>query len=190
MSNRKRLILEVVVAALLILICVAIWNTTQHRREQQLARSEARQKIAVSQVRHECDARAERLATGEATAVFRAFAAGIQGATLGQQRGMLDMAKGSLLRLPHVAFVHVLTPDGKVLTSSNEKYAVAGQADARASWALEASDLRTRAGDLPGTLEVAAPFQGASGRVAVLWMGYKTKELLAAAGGQGAEPGG
>jgi hypothetical protein len=28
---------------------------------------------------------------------------------------MLDVAKASLLRLPHVAFVHVLTPDGKVL---------------------------------------------------------------------------
>ncbi len=59
------------------------------------------------------------------------IAAGIQGSALGQQKGMLDMAKGSLLRLPHVAFVHVLTPDGKILTSSNEKYQVAGQADAR-----------------------------------------------------------
>lgn len=28
-------------------------------------------------------------------------------------------------------------------------------------------------------LEIAAPFQGASGRVAVLWLGYKTRELLA-----------
>lgn len=189
MSNRKRLILEVVMALLLILICAAIWNTAQQRSEQQLAESEARQKIAVSQVRHESDARAERMATSEATAVFRAFAAGIQGATLGQQRGMLDMAKGGLLRLPHVAFVHVLAPDGKVLTSSNEQYGVAGQADDRASWALQATDLRTRTGDLPGTVEIAAPFQGASGRVAVLWMGYKTQELLAGSG-QGAEPGG
>lgn len=189
MSNRKRLIFEVVVALLLILICAAIWNTAQQRSERQLARSEARQKIAVSQVRHEFDARAGRLATSEATAVFRAFAAGIQGATLGQQKGMLDMAKGGLLRLPHVAFVHVLAPDGKVLTSSNEKYAVAGQADARASWALQATDLQTRTGDLPGTIEIAAPFQGASGRAAVLWMGYKTQELLAGSG-QGAEPGG
>ena len=31
MSNRKRLIFEVVVALLLILICVAIWNTTTWR---------------------------------------------------------------------------------------------------------------------------------------------------------------
>jgi hypothetical protein len=78
-----------------------------------------------------------------------------------------------------VAFVHVLAPDGKVLASSNEKYAVAGSADVRASWALQAADLQTRPGDLPGTLEIAAPFQGASGRVAVLWLGYKTRELLA-----------
>jgi hypothetical protein len=179
MSNAKRLIVEVVVALLLVLICFAVWNTAQQRSERQLGESEARQKIAVSQARQESDARAERLATSEATAVFRAFAAGIQGAALGQQKGMLDMAKGSLLQMPHVAFVHVLAPDGKILTSSNEKYAVAGQADARASWALQAIGLQTRPGDLPGTIEIAAPFQGASGRVAVLWLGYKTRELLA-----------
>ena len=180
MSNAKRLIVEVVVALLLVLICFAIWNTAQRRTERQLGESEARQKIAVSQAEEECAARVEKLATSEATAVFRAFAAGIQGAALGQQKGMLDMAKGSLLQMPHVAFVHVLTPDGKVLTSSNEKYVVAGRGDTRASWALQADNLQTRTGDLPGTIEIAAPFQGASGRVAVLWMGYKTRELLAA----------
>lgn len=181
MSNGKRLILEIVVAALLVLICIAIWNTAQRRTERQLGESEARQKIAVSEAQEECRARAERLAASEATAVFRAFAAGIQGAALGRQTGMLDMAKGSLLRLPHVAFVHVLAPDGQILASSNEKYGVAGRADSRASWALQASDLQTRPGDLPGTVEIAAPFQGASGDAAVLWMGYKTRDLLAAA---------
>lgn len=181
MSNAKRLIVEVVVALLLVLICFAIWNTAQRRAERQFGESEARQKIAVSQAEEECTARAERLATSEATAVFRAFAAGIQGAALGQQTGMLDMAKGSLLQMPHVAFVHVLAPDGKVLASSNEKYVVAGRGDSRASWALQAADLQTRPGDLPGTIEIAAPFQGASGRTAVLWLGYKTRELLATA---------
>lgn len=179
MSKGKRLILEIVVAVLLVLICIAIWNTAQRREEQQLAGFEERQKSALDAARNECAARAEKLAASEATAVFRAFAAGIQGAALGQQRGILDMAKGSLLRLPHVAFVHVLSPDGKVLASSNEKYAVAGQADARAGWALQATELRSRPGDLPGTLEIAAPFQGAGGRAAILWLGYKTQELLA-----------
>ena len=121
---------------------------------------------------------ARRAARGEqAEAVFRAFAAGIQGSALAQQKGMLDVAKGSLLRLPHVAFVHVLGPDGKVLASSNGKYEVAGRADARADWALGVTDLETRPGDLPGTTEVAAPFQGAAGRAAVLWLGYKTRDL-------------
>ncbi len=187
MPNRKRLIIEIAVALLLILICFAVWNTSQRRGERQAAELEARHESAVNQVQQQCEARAVRLATSEATAVFRAFAAGIQGSTLGQQKGILDMAKGSLLRLPHVAFVHVLAPDGKVLTSSNEKYAVAGRADDRASWALQATDLKTRPGDLPGTLEVAAPFQGASGRVAVLWLGYKTQNLLVSSR-QGAEP--
>jgi hypothetical protein len=174
MANRKRLIIEVAVVLLLLLIGFAVWSSSQRELAQQRAEHES----AVNQVRQECAARAERLAESEAKAVFRAFAAGIQGSALGQQRSMLDLAKGGLLRLPHVAFVHVLAPDGRVLTSSNEKYSVAGRADGRASWALQATNLQTRPGDLPGTIEIAAPFQGASGRVAVLWMGYKTRDLL------------
>lgn len=174
MPNRKRLMIEIAVVLLLVLIGFAVWSSSQ----RELAQQRAEQERAVHQARQECEARAEKLATSEATAVFHAFAAGIQGSALGQQRSMLDLAKGGLLRLPHVAFVHVLTPDGKVLTSSNEKYTVAGSADGRASWALQVTNLQTRPGDLPGTVEIAAPFQGASGRVAVLWMGYKTQELL------------
>lgn len=181
MSNRKRLLIEIAVAVLLILICTAVWSSSRRSSEQRMAQMEARHEGAAGQMRQECEALAGELAEGEAKAVFRAFAAGIQGSTVGQQKGMLDMAKGSFLRLPYVAFVHVLAPDGKILTTSNEKYAVAGSADARASWALQATDLQTRAGDLPGTIEIAAPFQGASGRIAVLWLGYKTRELLAAA---------
>lgn len=190
MSNQKRLILEVAVAVLLVLLCIAFWSSARARGEQRVAEATARHERTVAELRQECEARAERLATSEARAVFRAFAAGIQGSVLGQQKGMLDMAKGNLLRLPHVAFVHVLAPDGKVLTSSNGKYEVAGRADARADWALQAADLRTRQGDLPGTIEIAAPFQGASGRVAVLWLGYKTRELLAASGQENASSGG
>lgn len=179
MSNRKRLMIEIAVVVLLLLIGFSIWSSSQQRAERELAQSRTQHESAVTQMRQECEARAERLAESEARAVFRAFAAGIQGSALGQQKGMLEMAKGSVLRLPHVAFVHVLAPDGKVLTSSNEKYSVAGRADDRAAWALQAADLQTRPGDLPGTIEIAAPFQGASGRVAVLWLGYKTRDLLA-----------
>jgi hypothetical protein len=179
MSNTKRLLIEIVAALVLLLIGYGIWSLGQRSSEQELADLKARQETALGQARQECDARAAKLVDGEATAVFRAFAAGIQGAALSQQTGMLDVAKGSLLQLPHIVFVHVLTPDGKVLASSNEKYTVDGQADDRASWALQATDLKTRPGDLPGTIEIAAPFQGASGRVAVLWLGYNTRELLA-----------
>ncbi len=179
MPNRKRLMIEIAVALLLILIGFAAWSSSRRRAEEELAQQRGQHESAAAQTRQECEARAERLATSEATAVFRAFAAGIQGSALGQQKAMLEQAKRALLQLPHVAFVHVLTPDGKVLTSSNEKYAVAGSSDSRAAWALQAADLRTRPGDLPGTLEIAAPFQGASGRIAVLWLGYKTRELLA-----------
>lgn len=182
MSNRKRLMIEIAVGLLLVLVFSALWSGSRRSGEQRLVELENRHDRAVAQMRQECEARAVRLARSEARSVFRAFAAGIQGSALAQQQGMLEVAKGSLLQLPHVAFVHVLTPDGKVLTSSNEKYGVAGRADARAGWALQADDLQVRQGDLPGTIEIAAPFQGGSGRVAVLWMGYKTRELLAATG--------
>lgn len=179
MPNRKRLIIELAVFLILILMGLAAWSSSRRRVERGLAQQKAQYESTAGEMRRDCEARAERLATSEATAVFSAFAAGIQGSALGQQKDMLDPAKRALLRLPHVAFVHVLTPDGKVLTSSNEKYAVAGRADGRAAWALQATDLRTRPGDLEGTTEIAAPFQGAAGRVAVLWLGYKTRELLA-----------
>jgi hypothetical protein len=180
MANRKRLLIEVAGAVLLLLLCLAFWSASQRSGERRLADAEAGHQDAFNQQRQEYEVRAERLAAGEAEAVFRAFAAGIQGSALAQQRGMLEVAKGSLLRLPHVAFVHILGPDGAILASSNGQYEVAGRADARADWALGVADLETRQGDLPGTIEVAAPFQGASGRAAVLWLGYKTQELLAA----------
>lgn len=180
MSNRKRLIVEVAGAVLLLLICLASWSASRRSGERRLAELTARQESTVNQLRQDCEARAERLAASQAEAVFRAFAAGIQGSALAQQKEILALAKGSFLRLPHVAFVHVLAPDGRVLASSNGQYEVAGRADARAEWALQAVDLQSRPGDLPGTTEVAAPFQGGSGRAAVLWLGYKTRELLAA----------
>jgi hypothetical protein len=102
---------------------------------------------------------------------------------MANQRALLEQAKGALLRLPHVAFVHVLAPDGSVLTSSNQKFVVDGRADARASWALASSELQTRRSDLPGTVEVAAPFQGAYGRAAVLWLGYDTAQVTRAGAG-------
>src|SRR5690242_15073960 len=124
MTNRKRLIFEVAVALFLILVFWGIWSASQ----RQLAQQKAERASAIAQAQQECAARAGRLAMSEATAAFRAFAAGIQGSALEQQRSRLDLAKSGLLRLPYVAFVHVLTPDGKILTSSNEKYSVAGSA--------------------------------------------------------------
>ena len=87
--------------------------------------------------------------------------------------------------MPNVAFVHLLTPDGDVLTSSNEIYTVSGTPAARisswtlrASWALEATSLQTRPGDLPGTTELAGPLQAPPGERVILWLSYQTGELL------------
>lgn len=179
MPNDKRLMIEIAAVLLLVLIGFGVWSSSRRSAKQELAQQQAEHEGAADQMRQECEARAEKLAASEATSVFRAFAAGIQGSAMGQQKALLEQAKRALLQLPRVAFVHVLAPDGKVLTSSNEKYAVAGRVDDRAAWSLQASDLQTRSGDLPGTMEIAAPFQAASGHVAVLWLGYKTQELLA-----------
>lgn len=178
MHQRKRLLIEIVVAVLLLLLAWTTWSLTRRSGERQRAELVARQESTLEATRQQAELRAARMAEGEARAVFRAFAAGIQASAVGQQKGMLNMAKTNLLQLPYVAFVHVLTPDGQILTTSNGKYEVAGRVDGRADWALAATELVTRPGDLPGTLEIAAPFQGASGRAAVLWMGYKTHELV------------
>ncbi len=181
MSNQKRVLVEVAVVVLLVVACFSVWSLSQRRSDRMAVEQRDESQKAIHQLRQECDARAAQLAEDQAKAVFRAFAAGIQGSAIAQQKGVLDMAKGGLLQMPRIAFVHVLTADGRVLMSSDEKYEVSGRADGRAAWALQAADLTTRAGDLPGTTELAAPFKGGTDGSAVLWMGYKTEELQAAA---------
>ena len=80
--------------------------------------------------------------------------------------------------LPWVSFVHVLTPDGQVLSSSDRRLMATGQADERAKWALSAEELLVRQA-AEGVTELAMPVRGVSEPVAVLWLGYRTDALMA-----------
>src|SRR5918992_3790846 len=92
MLASKRLILEIAAALLLILICRAVWGPAE-RCNEGLQELGSRHESAIDQIRQESEERAERLAASEAEAVFRAFAAGIQGDVSAREKEKLLRAK-------------------------------------------------------------------------------------------------
>lgn len=119
------------------------------------------------------------LTWGRAEAVFRAYTAGIHAAVLAGRKESLEQSVEELVRLPGVAAVHLLQPDGSVITSSDRKLLITGQVGARGAWALETQDFAQRAGDMNGTTELAMQIQDAAGVKAVLWMVYDTERIKA-----------
>lgn len=176
--NNKRLGIEAIVIVLLALAILGVWWWRGHVAENEVATLRTTQEEEVRALRNESSQWAGRLATGEAEAVFRAFAAGIAQQVLPGGDTNLDQAVGGLLELPGVAFVHVLGPDGTVLATSDRKLSVTGRAGDDARWALESTDLVTRASRQPGVTELAAPIVGSAGAAGYLWMGYETQRLL------------
>jgi hypothetical protein len=176
--NNKRLGIEAIVIVLLALAILGVWWWRGHVAENEVTTLRTTQEEEVRALRNESSQWAGRLATGEAEAVFRAFAAGIAQQVLPGGDPNLDQAVGGLLELPGVAFVHVLGPDGTVLATSDRKLSVTGRAGDDARWALESTDLVTRASRQPGVTELAAPIVGSAGAAGYLWMGYETQRRL------------
>lgn len=116
---------------------------------------------------------------GRAEAVFRAYTAGIHAAVLAGRKESLEQSVEELVRLPGVAAVHLLEPDGSVITSSDRKMLITGQVGARGTWALGTQEFAQRAGDMKGTTELAMQIQDAAGVKAVLWMVYDTERIKA-----------
>lgn len=170
----KRLAIEVGVAVLLLLVAGGIWWAKDG--QVTTAREEAESRVAEA-VR-EAEGWAAELVNGEAEAVARTFAAGIAPQVLAERQETVDQAVVGLLEVPGVIFVHVLTPDGGVIASSDRKLMATGQAGAEAGWALASSGLITRAGNRPGVLELAAPVVGATEPRGYLWLGYDTAQRL------------
>jgi hypothetical protein len=121
------------------------------------------------------------MADKQAEAALRSFAAGLYPALLSGAketgRSDLDVAVGAFLELPGVEFAHVLSPDGKVLASSDRKFMVLGNVSGRADWALGATALESRPGETPGTLQLAAPILSSRGTEAIVWIGYSTRRV-------------
>jgi|GEM_PF-1874579 len=176
--SKKRFGYELLIILLLVLVAAGIWMWKD--REAQTALDEAEQ-VRQQEVATLASSGADwagALATSEAMATFRAFAAGVQPLILNGQAESLDQAVGSLLELPEVAFVHVLDADGTVLASSDRKLTTTGTLPEADRWVLETSDVLDREGEETGIREMAAPVVGAAGPSAYLWMGYDVGSLI------------
>lgn len=174
MSNKRRIVIEVVTVLLLLGALTGVWLRALHERREAVAAQTTQCNEALKGIRAETESWTEALAQGQAEAAFRAAEAGIYADVLSGRTEALQVAVSQLLRLPGVVFVHLLRPDGATLVSSNQKFTEAGRAGERATWALGIKDFSTRKGDLPGTTELASPIRDTSGVRAVLWMAYDT----------------
>ena len=186
--SAKRLGVEALVILVLVLVGAGTWWWKDREAAGRLGRLEETCRAQVTAARAESEAWAGSVAAGEATAVFHAFAAGVQPAVLAGRRDSLDQAVTALLALPGVAAVHVLGADGEVLATSDRKLLATGRLDARDAWVLATTDLTIRPSDHPGVTDVAAPVIGAAGPAGYLWMSYRTDEIRDAAKPKGASP--
>jgi hypothetical protein len=178
MANGRKTRWMWIVILLLVLGLVGQWAWYRGQGEQTATEHAA----ALEETRTDLTQRAESwtqaLAERGADGLFRAFAAGVQPAVLAGREEALLQSKNALLQLPEVTFVHILTPDGGVLMSSDEKLTATGEAGARAGWALAAQNLRRREGAAAGVLELAGPIRSGTDPAAVLWIGVDRGRLL------------
>lgn len=179
--NNKRLVIEIVVGAVLVLAVVGVWKTMGNRAEAERAEIESTWQARAAAAEADAARWTEALSRGEAEAVFRAFAAGVHPLVLPGRGDALDQAVAGLLELPAVQGVHVLAADGRVLASSDRKLVTTGTLDARDSWVLATSDLTVTDGDRPGVLQLAAPVVGPAGPAGFVWMAYDIERARTAA---------
>lgn len=176
--SAKRFGYELLIILLLILVAAGIWVWKDREARKALDDAELEQEQQIAALADSGEDWAGSLAASEATATFRAFASGIQPLILNGQTEALNQAAGSLLELPEVTFIHVISADGDVLSSSDRKLTTTGTLPEADRWVLETSDVLDREGSGAGIRELAAPVVGAAGPAAYLWMGYDVGSLL------------
>ena len=170
--SAKRVGIEFLIILVLVLAAAGIWMYKDHTAQLAI---EAQREACAAQTAALADSGerwAQAVADGEAHAAFAAFAAGVHPLVLRGGGETLDQAIGALLELPSVSFVHILAPDGAVLSSSDRKLTTTGQVGEDGTWVLTTSGVVERKGATPGARELAAPLVGPSGPAAFLWMGY------------------
>lgn len=171
----KRLLWEVIIVLILGAAIYGVWRWSAMETTRKLEAEQTQWQTKLLAVEHRAEESQANAARDQATAVFRAFVAGVQPAIFAGRSEAIAQSVNQLLSLPRIAFVHVLTPTGEVMATSNGKYASAGRADERANWALGLKAMASRPGELSGTVEVAGPIVGGSGPLAVVWLSYKDK---------------
>lgn len=174
-SDWKRLLIEIAIVVVVALIGFGAWWWCARQSDAVAREIAADYEARIDTVRQNCEVWAASMAAEQAEAVLRSFAAGAYPSLMSGRGGEnLDIAVGALLELPGVEFAHLLGGDGRVITSSDRKFTIMGEVPDRAQWALGVSELASRRGDRPGTVELAAPILSTAGTEAVLWMGYDT----------------
>lgn len=183
MATAERVLWETitVVAFLILLVGTVLWSSARVDRRQARLEEEFASRMAVAQEENRATAqrleedfaeRAHEFEVEEARAIFRSFESGIRSAVTSRWGNYVSSAKSHLLEETKVTFVHILTPSGLVLSSSDEKLARGGRIDERGEWALAANEVTARDGALEGLIEIAGPVGGSGRPVAFLWLGY------------------
>lgn len=182
-SATRRLLWEISLGLLAVLVVVGVWKYQAWRAEKQLASLAAEHQAEMALRAQEAEQWAAELAYRQAELAFYAFGAGIRGDLLAGREDDIAAAIDLLIRLEPVLFVHVLGPGGEVLGTTDRKLEITGQADGRALWALEASDVVVRV-DGDDLTEIAGPITAGEGgeTLAVLWLGYDGSGLGARLG--------
>ena len=144
--------------------------TEQHK--EALNAAEHRHREEIETLRQTWKGLSQARARGQAMAVFAAFEAGIHTAAAARWQNYLENAKDALAAQPAVLFVHLVTPQGRIIATTDDELATSGRLDEQGEWALATEALTSRESDVTDALELAAPILEKGRTVAVLWMGY------------------
>jgi len=189
MATATRVFWETVIFLSFLVVLAGLLYWSEHRvdrraealieqHEAALRLESDRHKSLLIDMEQEWESRSEDRARAEAVAVFNAFEAGIHSAVAARWGRYLDSAKEALLDQPAVLFVHLATPQGRVISSSDAEVETAGRFDERGAWALDVDTLESRPGELENTIELAAPVREQGRTVAFLWIGYDLAQVM------------
>jgi hypothetical protein len=171
-------------AAALVLIAIGFVLAQQYERNRSEKRiQEMRQALdqEVAEARGATDAQVDAIARTQGEVVLRAFASGISQAVLAGRRESVEIAAVSLLHVPGISGIHIFTPDGGVIYSSDAKLAATGEGAYRGSWALQATELVTQPSTRPNVIDMAVPITDGAKPQAVVWLEYDIAAMKAAA---------
>lgn len=183
MATAQRVLWETITVAAFVLLLVGtvLWSGGRVDRHRARLDAEHEAKVAASEEDHrqreadleqEFERKAREHAIREAKAVFEAFEAGIHSAVASRWGNYTNRAKTELLGHPSVTFVHIVTPSGLIMASSDEKLSRTGRIDERFEWPLSHTELAVRENTEASDIEVAGPIVDNGQTIAHLWLGY------------------